>query len=192
MNEAELKMRIKEHEGPVRCPYCGEKAQLVRGARVYPGANMTAHYYMKWFWLCEPCRAWVGTHKDDPRYTPLGRLANAELRRAKQQAHAAFDPIWKHGAMTRERAYKWLARAIGRPDCAVHIGEMDVEACVEVVRVCTTWALENPKARYGRQDKSPRGNDNYHRGLGDLRKGSDKLKRRAKGDKRQGGKGHKM
>jgi hypothetical protein len=88
----------------------------------------------KRFWRCIPCKAYVGCHPDSD--WPLGRLANAELRAAKVRAHAAFDPMWRRGGMTRNDAYTWLAKALGIERECCHIGEFDVELCESVVSVC--------------------------------------------------------
>ena len=82
------------------------------------------------FSRCKPCNAYVGCYPDG---RPLGRLANAELRRAKMAAHAAFDPVWKSGRMARSEAYSWLSKQLGiRPE-DTHIGMFDVEMCNQVV-----------------------------------------------------------
>lgn len=67
---------------------------------------------------------------------PLGRLANAELRKAKIAAHAAFDSLWKTTALTRSDAYTWLAEQLELAPKDCHIGMFDVEQCKQVVRVC--------------------------------------------------------
>ena len=62
-------------------------------------------------WHCWPCGAYVGVHKNSPDHAPLGRLANAELRKMKIKAHAAFDKLWTprgSAPMTRKQAYKLL------------------------------------------------------------------------------------
>lgn len=90
------------------------------------------------FWCCVHCDAWVGCHRGTTK--PLGRLANAELRQAKQDAHVAFDALWRRttpaGTFDRGGAYTWLAQQldIERADC--HIGMMDVEQCRRVVEIC--------------------------------------------------------
>ncbi|MES2415145.1 MAG: zinc-finger-containing protein [Pseudomonadota bacterium] len=123
---------------PVTCPYCQQPAVLVGGDVMYPHRPDLAD---KKFWNCAPCKAFVGCH---PAQTatqngvgdgtvPMGRLANAELRRAKQAAHAAFDPLWKSGAMHRKAAYKWLSKALGLTSQQTHIGMFDVAQCVAVV-----------------------------------------------------------
>lgn len=115
------------------CHYCQRPADKVRGSDVYPFRHDLHHLY---FWRCIPCRAHVGCHRGHQWNQPLGRLANAELRKAKQAAHAAFDPIWKTGQMKRGDAYKWLAKAMKMDNLQCHIGWMSVEQCRQVIKVC--------------------------------------------------------
>ena len=115
----------------VICPYCGDDAKMVDGIVIYPHRDDLAH---KRFWLCKPCAAWVGCHPGTGKH--LGRLANAELRRAKQSAHAVFDPIWKQREMSRKDAYTWLSSALGIPNEQCHIGMFDTAMCYKVIRVC--------------------------------------------------------
>lgn len=123
----------------MRCDYCHRDAELVTGAAIYPHRP---DLFAKYFWRCEPCGAHVGCHpKAKPSgkgglgdgTQPLGRLANAELRRAKSAAHAAFDPLWRSREMKRGDAYAWLADAIGMSGANCHIGMMDIDACRAVV-----------------------------------------------------------
>lgn len=113
----------------VNCDYCQQPAQLVGGDTIYPHRPDLAH---KWFYYCAPCIAWVGCHPGTEK--PLGRLANAELRRAKQDAHAAFDPLWQSGGMKRKAAYAWLAEQLGVE--RIHIGKCDLATCRRVVEIC--------------------------------------------------------
>lgn len=111
---------------PDPCPYCGELPRVVYWRdELYP--------YRRNFgkvWICPGCKARVGCHKRGTE--PLGRLADYELRRAKNAAHRAFDPIWQeHRLMTRSRAYAWLAAELGVDEA--HIGWLDVEGCRQVV-----------------------------------------------------------
>jgi hypothetical protein len=123
----------------MKCPYCNNEASLAGGDTIYPH-RPDLHFLQ--FWACQPCDAYVGCHKGTTR--PLGRLANAELRAAKIEAHTAFDPLWKfhtfgdgYQRMTRNEAYGWLAEQLGmaRADC--HIGMLNVEQCQRVVEVCS-------------------------------------------------------
>lgn len=127
------------------CPYYHQPAQLVTGTAIYPRRSDLAN--MK-FHQCAPCDAYVGTHKAGAHMViggkkvisdgtlPLGRLANPELRRAKQAAHAAFDPIWQSRTMGRKQAYAWLAKQLRLKADEAHIGEFDVAQCGRVVEVC--------------------------------------------------------
>lgn len=114
------------------CDYCGKPATLRRSsAFLYRGRD----YGPVWYCPCVP--AWVGCHKGTEE--PLGRLADAELRKAKQAAHRAFDPFWlaiKPRKAARVNAYAWLARALclSRENC--HIGMFDVATCKRVVLLC--------------------------------------------------------
>ncbi len=127
----------------IRCDYCGRPALLVTGAAIYRRRPDLLHLR---FWQCPPCDAYVGCHKagawtvtaKGERVTsdgtlPLGRLANGELRAAKQAAHAAFDPLWMSERMTRREAYAWLAGVLGVSVDNCHIGMFDVDGCHAVV-----------------------------------------------------------
>lgn len=117
------------------CDYCDNEAQLVSGDIIYP--HRSDLYYLR-FWQCAPCNAYVGCHKGTTR--PLGRLANTELRQAKQDAHVAFDELWRRttpaGSFDRNGAYTWLAEQLGIERCNCHIGMFDVKTCRRVVEVC--------------------------------------------------------
>lgn len=102
---------------------------------------------------CSPCQAWVSCHKGTT--TPLGRLANKELRGLKMDAHAAFDRIWqgryarKHGqdpgytkGMARGGRYKRLAELMEMSRETCHIGMMDEDQCRKVVEICHSGDLD--------------------------------------------------
>ena len=123
-------------KGPT-CPYCKAAARLVNGKVIYP-ATRRADLIAKSFWLCAPCKAYVGCHPGT--VTPLGRLADADLRQAKMAAHDAFDPLWRSGRMRRGEAYAWLAAALGIPVPECHVGMFDLARCADVVRVCRAYS----------------------------------------------------
>lgn len=117
----------------VMCDYCDQRSKLVTGRVLYPHRP---DLYHKHFYLCEPCGAYVGCHKNSQYHAPLGRLANAELRGWKNRAHAAFDPLWQSDSMTRGKAYAWLAEALDLDIQYCHIGMFDIAMCQKVVAVC--------------------------------------------------------
>lgn len=125
----------------VICPYCGKPAELVDDEVIYGRS-----YGHKAYW-CKPCDAYVGCHKGTE--TPMGRLANRELRKWKMRAHAAFDMIWKCRYMRRYNAYAWLAEELNIPAEQCHIGMFDVDMCKKVIEVSVkflqTEAMKNKK-----------------------------------------------
>ena len=68
------------------CPYCHIQTEYKNSIEVY-GIDYGMIYY------CPKCRAYVGVHAGTDR--AKGRLANAELRRCKIEAHRYFDEIYK-------------------------------------------------------------------------------------------------
>lgn len=115
----------------LNCHYCQEPAALVDGLAIYPHRPDLAELR---FWQCVPCKAYVGCHKGTT--TPLGRLANADLRKAKTATHSAFDPLWKGGGMTRGEAYKWLQGAMNLTEEQCHIGEFNIGQCDQARWLC--------------------------------------------------------
>lgn len=122
------------------CPYCNRPTKYVDSSVVY-GKSYGKIYY------CADCQAWVGVHKGTNK--ALGRLANAELREWKKEAHKYFDPLWqkkmkqgrkKHDA--RRLAYKWLSEQLGIPANETHIGMFDVDQCKRVVELCKPYYHE--------------------------------------------------
>ena len=112
----------------VSCPYCGQQAEYVDSAVIY-GRSYGMVY------LCRQCDAYVGVHKGTDQ--PLGRLANRELRRWRNRAHAMFDPLWQKGRFRRRRndAYAWLAEKMGLPKEETHIAMFDVPQCKQVIQI---------------------------------------------------------
>ena len=109
------------------CDYCGQPALYIDSAAVYSRSYGMIYY-------CPDCSAWVGVHRGTNK--PLGRLANAELRDWKKQAHAAFDPLWQGGRMKREAAYAWLAQQLSIHVNQTHIGMFDAAQCRQVIQIC--------------------------------------------------------
>lgn len=116
-----------------KCDYCRDPATLVKGKKIYPHRP---DLYELFFWECEPCKAYVGTHKNNPKHKRLGRLANAELRQAKKRAHFAFDPLWRRGDMNRREAYKWISEELQILPRYCHIGMFNLKQCKKLIKIC--------------------------------------------------------
>lgn len=139
-------------ENEVLCSYCGKPAALVSGKEIYPHRDDLIH---KKFWRCLSCKAHVGCHPPTAHTQgrsdiPLGRLANAELRAAKQAAHEAFDRVWKDRLTSRKSAYGLLAARLGIRNSACHIGMFDVAMCRRTVEEGKKLYAELTGEHYGR------------------------------------------
>lgn len=120
----------------VICPYCGRPAKRVTGKEVYPHRN---DLYRKKFWICRPCDAYVGCHRDGK---PFGTLANSDLRNIRMKVHEKFDRLWKSGRMDRNAAYKSLAKKLGISTKKCHIGMFDIEQCKRALRAAKEISRE--------------------------------------------------
>ncbi len=120
------------------CPYCGGKPEFVESDAVY-----SRSYGM--IWLCRPCEAWVGVHKESGQ--PLGRLADQSLRERKREAHHYFDNLWRRKMLkykiskgaARSRAYSWLSERLRIHPDQCHIGMMDDTECLAVIMLCKPY-----------------------------------------------------
>lgn len=132
--------QLKRMNKKPRCVECQSwNVHMTTGAEIYPH-RLDLHDLQ--YWRCE-CGAYVGCHRGTD-YTPLGRPAGPDTRKARGEAHAAFDPLWKHVAQrddialgrARNRGYRFLAEQMGmsREDC--HISHMDVALCRKVIEIC--------------------------------------------------------
>ena len=111
------------------CPYCGHKAEL-KDSRIIYGKSYGLIY------LCSNhpvCMAFVGVHKGST--TPLGTLANRELRDLRKDVHSLLDWRWKTGKMSRRGAYIWLSKRMGLPRKDTHIGLFDIEKCKQAIKL---------------------------------------------------------
>lgn len=81
--------------------------------------------------MCRPCDARVGTHRRSK--TPLGTLANAELRDMRTRCHKVFDRLWKSKEMSRSNAYKWMQKVMGLSPEKAHIGMFNEQQCLELL-----------------------------------------------------------
>lgn len=102
----------------MKCPYCNKEAEYIDSKYYYSNGKSYGMMY-----LCRPCDAYVGTHKNSGK--PLGTMANKELRELRKKCHLLFDPLWKSGMMTRKQAYKYLEDNTG----VKHIAWADEDDC---------------------------------------------------------------
>lgn len=114
-------------ETPMPCPELGCDGTL---RRKWSPANR------QWFYGCDRwakkgCPGAIGCHADG---SPLGQPADQETRRARREAHEAFDELWEEGWMQRHAAYEWLAKELNISEA--HMASMDKRQCQQVVELC--------------------------------------------------------
>ena len=123
------------------CPYCDSIPELADTAEIYNGVSFGRMY------ICRKCGAYVSCHFGTD--TPKGRLANAELRQLRIEAHEVFDAIYKlKYKRGRYQAYYWLSKELQRPFDYTHIGMMDEETCRKVIRICKEYLFRKDPDRF--------------------------------------------
>jgi hypothetical protein len=122
------------------CPYCNCNTQLVKGHDVYPDWKdklPRPKFLDKFYYVCSQNHDhYVGTYSDN--VTALGRLANPELRKLKNEGHNSFDPLWKEGKFfnSQKEAYKWLSEKMNIAPEFTHFGMFTIEQCQEAIEHC--------------------------------------------------------
>lgn len=121
---------LKPPSAAPKCPYCRGTATLVPDSRIY------GRSFGRMVWMCR-CGARVGCHRWSNQ--PMGTLADAPTRKARNRAHKVFDRLWKKGHQdinTPQEAYRWLAEQLGVPPEEAHIAKFDRERCRQVINLC--------------------------------------------------------
>jgi ssDNA-binding Zn-finger/Zn-ribbon topoisomerase 1 len=79
------KMKKKQQNEKLYCPYCGGLAVLRPAEYVYGERNLNPDNYL---YVCSgypSCDSYIGVHKKSMR--PMGTLANGDLRHKRIEAH---------------------------------------------------------------------------------------------------------
>jgi hypothetical protein len=110
------------------CPVCGKKMLLLESLTLtYPSGKK------RLFWSCPMyplCSVQHGAHPDG---SPVGFPADAKTRRARTEAHEAFDALWRGLGMTRDAGYELLQEITGLSEDAAHIGKFNYDQCAALV-----------------------------------------------------------
>ena len=92
----------------VMCPICGQPATRT---------------VTKWGDRNDCCGLWSWGDK---------QLVDAATHDARKAAHAAFDPLWRGGRMSRSEAYRELRRVMRISEKSCHMASMSKEVAVLV------------------------------------------------------------
>jgi ssDNA-binding Zn-finger/Zn-ribbon topoisomerase 1 len=85
------------------------------------------------FWGCTRYPQCQGIHGAHPDGRPLGTPADKPTKQARIRAHAAFDEVWKSGAMSRGQAYGFMRDLMGMTEDEAHIGKFTAEQCETLI-----------------------------------------------------------
>jgi len=112
------------------CPECGEP-MILRDSKYGLFYGCTAF---------PQCKASHGAHKKTGQ--PLGIPADKMTKKARIEAHDAFDQLWKGKHMARGEAYQWMQEAMEMTEEEAHIGRFGADQCEELVHKVETYLEE--------------------------------------------------
>jgi hypothetical protein len=134
---------------PISCDACGNApVTLTTNRQVYGEAAIDPEESI---YRCSVCRASVGCHAGTT--TPLGVMADSKTRALRVQAHAAFDPLWRNGPLTRKKAYNLLAYTMRIDQHACHIALLTVEQLRLVIKFGREYMAEQQVVERKRADR---------------------------------------
>ena len=89
--------------------------------------------------MVRQCSRWPdcdATHGARADGTPLGIPADKATRKARQEAHTAFDRLWRgpEAMMGRAEAYKWLQGVLGLGPEDCHIARLHGDTCQRLIQ----------------------------------------------------------
>lgn len=128
--------RVKDWIAPAtECRYCSGEVELVENSDIY------GRSYGDWpyAYLCRPCNAYVGVHKDTD--LPLGTLANEALRSARKMAKSQFFLVNKLMCRDRTFAYQWLADKMGISTKVCHFGMFEIDQCTAAYTILKAYKI---------------------------------------------------
>ena len=112
-----------------RCPYCSSPVTLRSADGIYRDNSAGVKLY-----VCSrypECDAYVRVIPGTS--TPVGSMANGELRALRRDAHRHFDLLHQTGLMSKGEAYVWLAGMLQAPMSQAHIGYLGAYYCKQVI-----------------------------------------------------------
>lgn len=125
-------MKMKKYR--ISCPYCGSPALCRPAGMVHGSSTQEKGRYL---YVCSrwpECDAYVAAHKKDK--SPMGTLANGDLRHKRILAHRALEELQNFRHMEKWAAYLWLQGKLGLNEEQAHIGLFSGQMCDRVVSLC--------------------------------------------------------
>lgn len=87
------------------------------------------------------CDSYIGVHKKS--LSPMGTLADGNLRHKRIEAHRALNEVINAGVMTKHGLYIWLQNRLCLSETEMHIGKFSYFRCEETIRECKKLMEQN-------------------------------------------------
>ena len=121
------KMKKKQQNEKLYCPYCGGLAVLRPAEYVYGERNLNPITICMFAVVTHPVILILESIKKSMR--PMGTLANGDLRHKRIEAHRALNKVVQAGIMTKHGAYIWLQNRLCLREKDMHIGMFSEYRC---------------------------------------------------------------
>lgn len=125
----------------VRCSYCGEYAELISSDKMF---SNSPSYPNKFFYRCVPCNAYVPCYEGTK--TPMGRLADRDLRKAISDAKRAYYDVINfkiRNGTSKQSAFRstkiWLAHKLHIPTEGLNFNMMTHDECLRAETFCKNY-----------------------------------------------------
>ena len=131
----------KKQDNRLYCPYCGRQAVLRPAMYVYGERNLDPENYL---YVCggyPACDSYIVVHKKS--LSPMGTLADGNLRHKRIEAHRALNEVINAGVMTKHGLYIWLQNRLCLSETEMHIGKFSYFRCEETIRECKKLMEQN-------------------------------------------------
>ncbi len=116
------------------CPVCGSRA-VIKTAREVIGEKAVDPD--RFIFVCsrydQGCNTYVYAAKGSK--TPLGEMADPQVRNLRIRAHKAIDAVVNSGVMSKRNVYDYLADHMGCPIGRFHLAECGRYGCEETIRL---------------------------------------------------------
>lgn len=108
------------------------------------------------FYACINYPDCSGAHGAHPDGSPKGFPGNAATRKARVDAHVAFDRLWNRGAMSRRDAYRWMRTVMSMTKREAHIAKFTEADCRRLIDRVATYVAEQRSRPQSSGPQSPR------------------------------------
>lgn len=107
-----MALSIVKEKSLIYCCTCKKavQARLTGGFEIFPLHEQVSNDP---FWVCDSCKNYVACHHKTPNVTtPIGCIANKEIRDYRKKIHLILDPLFKKSKRSRKNIYSFLSKTL--------------------------------------------------------------------------------